>query len=211
MDRIQKQASALWELLFDEETAETYQSALNLTGKILTDLAQLIWLIVCSVFVFAAWFSDAAVKAGNRIRAWVDQQTGETPTAAETKSLSEKGEELLGNSRVAIVQLLNKARGELGLEAEPLPTPASEKAAISSASESSAPKASPAVTSPTVPQTTASVEVAAPKTTALETTTPKTTMVSAGSTEDVANDRVEDTGLDEDTQDESWPPQTDDD
>lgn len=204
MDRIQKQASELWELLFTEETAETYQSALNLTGKILTDLAQLIWLTICSVFVFAAWFSDAAIKAGSGIRAWVDQQTGDTATATKSKSLSEKGKDLLDNSRVATVKLLNQARGELGLEAEPLPTPTTQATTAPETAKLSAPAASPAAIAPSAPKPTTPAETPTLKTT----TTPKTTMISATSTEDIADDTVEDTDLDEENEDESWPPQT---
>ncbi len=207
MDRIQKQASDLWELLFDEETAQIYQSALNLTGKILLDIAQLIWLSICSVFVFAAWFSDASVKAGNSIRAWVDQQTGDTAPAGESKPLSEKGKDLLDASRVTTVKLLNKAREELGLEAEPLPKPTAEKTAKPLPAPSSAPTASPATLSPETSKTTVTKTTAPPTAPKPKTSAPQPTEASASSTKEVTGDMDEDTDFDEETEDESWPPQ----
>lgn len=215
MDRIQEQASELWELIFNEETAETYQAALNLTGKILSDTARLLWLIICSVFVFGAWFSDASVKAGNNIRLWLDRQTSSDTTTQASKPLSETSKDVLDNSRTAIVKLVNKAREELGLEAEPLPAPNKEAvapAAMTSPEEktptlpSPVPKASPETISPTVseakPQTTS--QAAAP-----QMTTPQTTKVSDSSSEDLTDDMVEEAT--EDDTSESWPPQTTDD
>ena len=64
MDRIQTQASELWDLLFAKETANTYQSALSLTGDILKESAQLVWLVICSFFVFGAWFRSEERRVG---------------------------------------------------------------------------------------------------------------------------------------------------
>jgi len=218
MDRIQKQSSELWELLFDEETAKIYQAALNLTGKILTDTAQLLWLIICSVFVFGAWFSDASVKAGNNIRTWVDQQASSSgpAIAGESKPLSESGKDLLDNSRTAIVKLLNKAREELGLEAEPLPT--TEKKAIPAAAP--APEAKPTASdASSAPASSAPAPTASPATlsstpaaaTPPKAAAPQSTAVSASSTGDFSDDTDDEDDLDEQTEDEAWPPQTADD
>jgi hypothetical protein len=221
MDRIQEQASDLWELLFDEETAKTYQSALNLTGKILTDTARLLWLVICSVFVFGAWLSDASVKTGNRIRTWVDQQASGSAPAGESKPLSETGKDMLDTSRTAIVKLLNRAREELGLEAEPIsesptkkaimPTPSADATAKVAASEpassASAPSASASksVAPSSSPSSSATASSTAPM------TTPKSTMVSASSTEDLSDDVDDEDDMDDDTEVEAWPPQTADD
>ncbi|MBE9063325.1 hypothetical protein [cf. Phormidesmis sp. LEGE 11477] len=226
MDRIQEQASDLWALLFEEETAETYQAALNLTGKILTNTAQLLWLIICSVFVFGAWFSDASVKAGNNIRLWLDRQTSDDTTTQASKPVSETGKDMLDTSRTAIIKLLNRAREELGLEAEPLPIPTQKSvapAATSSpaeetaASHSSAPSSSPATISPATsedrsqaaPQT-STTQTSTTQTSAPQTSTPQTMKVSDSSSEDLTDDMTDDEVEDE-TADESWPPQTTDD
>ena len=209
MDRIQEQASDLWELIFDEETAKTYQVALNLTGKILTDTARLLWLIICSVFVFGAWFSDASVKAGNNIRLWLDRQTNSDVTTQASKPLSETGKDVLDSSRTAIVKLVNKAREELGLEAEPLPTPTKKAVApaATTAEESIAvPSAAPASSETISPVPSQSH----PQTAAPQMTTPPTTKVSDTAAEDLTDDMVEEV-LEEDTPEESWPPQTTDD
>ncbi len=119
MDRIQTQASKIWDLLFANETAATYQKALNLTGTFLTELAQLVWLIVCSVFVFGAWVGDASMKAGQSIREWVDRQSSGAVKPASQKSVTAAGKSLLDTGRDGAAYLLAQAREQLGLESAP--------------------------------------------------------------------------------------------
>lgn len=121
MDRIQVQASELWDLLFADETAETYQKALNLTGTILKEFAQLIWLVICSVFVFGAWFSDTSVRAGKSIREWIEQSSDEISVPTDSKSVAEKGKSLLDTGRTGIAYLLNQAREQLGIDPQEMP------------------------------------------------------------------------------------------
>ncbi|MEL7227923.1 MAG: hypothetical protein AAGL17_24605, partial [Cyanobacteria bacterium J06576_12] len=122
MDQIQLQASKLWDLLFSEDTAETYQNTLNLTGKIIKEAAQLIWLIICSVFVFGAWVGDTSMKTGNDVRTWLDQQNNPESSAVEKKPIAETGKELIATGRSGVDYLLNQAREQLGLEpVEPAP------------------------------------------------------------------------------------------
>ena len=121
MDRIQIQASKLWETLFSDETAQTYQAALNLTGNILKESAQLIWLVLCSFFVFGAWFGDASVKTGKGVRDWVDNTDKAIAPSLDASNLStatvaKKGKSLLETSRESAANLLAKAREELGLD-----------------------------------------------------------------------------------------------
>ncbi len=121
MDRIQVQASELWDLLFADETAETYQKALNLTGTILKEFAQLIWLVICSVFVFGAWFSDTSVRAGKSIREWIEQSSDEISVPTDSKSVAEKGKSLLDTGRTGIAYLLDQAREQLGIDPQEMP------------------------------------------------------------------------------------------
>ena len=217
MDRIQKQASNLWELIFSDETAETYQAALNLTGNILTDTARLIWLVICSVFVFGAWLSDASVKAGNNIRTWLDQQTSGNAASGESKPIAEKGKDVLESSRTSISKLLNKAREELGLEAEPLPTTEtalakttpSEIAPAKMTETLPVPSAAPAAPSAASTDPSAAPTASSATSAPMETSTPKTTMVTDTSTEDVTEATAEDAHSE--TEDQSWPPHADDD
>lgn len=123
MDRIQIQASKIWDLLFADETGATYQRALNLTGTLLTELAQLVWLIVCSVFVFGAWVGDASMKAGQSIREWVDRQSSGAVKPASGKSAAAAGKSLLDTGRDGAAYLLAQAREQLGLESAPLASP----------------------------------------------------------------------------------------
>lgn len=117
MDRIQIQASKLQELIFSKDTVDTYQNTLTLTGNILKETAQLIWLIICSVFVFGAWVSNVSVKTGRSIRDWVDNK-GSGGDAVDSKPLAETGKDLLDTAGTGITYILNQAREQLGLEAE---------------------------------------------------------------------------------------------
>ncbi len=182
MDRIQLQASKLWDLLFAEDTAATYQTTLNLTGTILKETAQLIWLIICSFFVFGAWFSDTTVKAGKSIRDWVDTQTSGTASAVEKKPLADTGKSLLETTRTGIIYLLDQAREQLGIEPSEVPVslgskpvsqtavqnasqPVSEPVAKAVVTPSAAPIASAetsAETSPETPRPAAPVRVNQP-------------------------------------------------
>lgn len=163
MDRIQAQASKLWDLLFDEDTGTTYQAALNLTGTILKEFAQLIWLTLISVFVFGAWFSDVTVKTGKGIRDWVDNRDTDVPAVTDGKSAGEASKDLLEKGRVTVSQLLNQAREQLGLEAQEItaepsvtkPSITGSSATESSTTNSSVSATTPATTSNQAPSSTA--------------------------------------------------------
>lgn len=161
MDRIQTQASKLWDILFDEETADTYQNALNLTGNILKESAQLVWLVLCSFFVFGAWFADASTKTGKGVRDWIDNKDAiaPSPDAIAKKISAPKGKSLLDTGRESVAAALNKAREELGLDpnaplAAPrkdspvakLVTPAETKTASSPSASTSTTSSSPSST-----------------------------------------------------------------
>jgi hypothetical protein len=151
MDRIQIEASELWDLLFADSTAKTYQDTLNLTGTILKKTAQLIWLIICSVFVFGAWFSDTSVKTGQGIRTWVSQQGTET-ASVDPQSVADQGKSLLETGRNGISYLLNQAREQLGIEPQAAPTikASTPKPVASAPAPTPAPAAStPAPAAPT--------------------------------------------------------------
>ncbi|MGD1897336.1 MAG: hypothetical protein ACFB16_10355 [Phormidesmis sp.] len=169
MDQIQLQASKLWELIFSEETGETYQKTLNLTGTILKESAQLIWLVICSVFVFGAWFGDASMKAGNGLRGWIDAQSNPSAAAADKKPLAETGKSLLETGRTGAAYLLEQAREQLGLEPAPpapvkkpsmpkltkapepaTPTQPAETSRATSANDSPKPSPTPSASGPSV-------------------------------------------------------------
>ncbi|NEP19506.1 MAG: hypothetical protein F6J97_21875 [Leptolyngbya sp. SIO4C1] len=79
MERIQAQAAKLGELLFDPQTAKVYQTFLALTWQILKELALLLWLVICSVFVFGAWLGEVALTAGYKVRAWANVRATALP------------------------------------------------------------------------------------------------------------------------------------
>lgn len=121
MDSIQIQASKLWNLLFSDETAATYQKTLNLTGTILKETAQLVWLIICSAFVFGAWFADTSVQAGKGIRDWLDRKVDPDSVPTDPEAIADKGKSLLDTGRVGMANLLNQAREQLGIEPQEMP------------------------------------------------------------------------------------------
>lgn len=210
MDQIQLQASKLWELLFSEDTGETYQNALNLTGQILKETGQLLWLIICSVFVFGAWVGDASMNAGNSLRDWIEHQGDTEAPTADKKPIAEKGKELIASGRTGVDYLLNQAREQLGLEpVEPQPvrkpsvpkavskpkndqpaeTTSAPTAATATAQKETAPEAAvpPPTSSPVTPS------ASGPSSSAIKTPTPGSSEPTAEITREVAED--------------DWPPQ----
>lgn len=128
MDRIQAQSSKLWDLLFSDETAATYQKSLNLTGTILTESAQLIWLVICSVFVFGAWFGDASVRTGQGIRSWLERQSSGAGSSSTDGKPVAAGKSLLDTGRSGAAYLLAQARQQLGLAPNPMTNSATNSA-----------------------------------------------------------------------------------
>lgn len=115
MERVKSQAAVVSQLLFDPKTADAYKNVLALTGKIIKEVALLAWLLICSVFVLGAWFSDTAISTGRNAREWwQNQQTSEPKDGNQTAAAT--GKALLDVSQNGANFLLDKAREQLGLE-----------------------------------------------------------------------------------------------
>lgn len=116
MDRVKSQAAVVSQLLFDPKTADAYKNVLVLTGQIIKEVALLGWLLICSVFVFGAWFSDTAISAGRNARAWWQAQQTSEEAANGNQAAAATGKALLDVSQNGAYFLLDKARAQLGLE-----------------------------------------------------------------------------------------------
>lgn len=205
MDRIQEQASKLWDLLFDDETADTYQKALNLTGTLLKEFAQLIWLTLISVFVFGAWFSDTSVKAGKSIRDWIDNRDSDVP-GVESKPVAETSKDLLEKGRTSVNQLLNQAREQLGLEPQELAVkPAVETSASAKPAEKPAPMAAQ---KPPVSAQPAAATAQAQKPAPAPTARPAASPNKPAPAPQVDSDEIDETVAED--ADSAWPPQAED-
>jgi hypothetical protein len=141
MERIQAQAAKLSQLLFDPKTAEAYKTFLVLTWEILTETALLLWLVICSVFVIAAWLGEKAIAWGRDLRTWIQHQGASEADSSE--KMAATGKALLDISQTGANLLLDKAREQLGLEKPMAPE---APAAPSVAPPKSTPKA--AITPP---------------------------------------------------------------
>ncbi len=114
MEKLQTQASKLWQLLFDPETATTYQKMLALTGVILKETALLLWLFFCSIFVLGAWLGKTGLSWGRDTRNWLDDQTASEADSSEKAAAT--GQALLDAGQSGAYFLLDKAYEQLGLE-----------------------------------------------------------------------------------------------
>ncbi|MEA5463035.1 hypothetical protein [Leptothoe sp. PORK10 BA2] len=134
MDRVKSQAAVVSQLLFDPKTAGAYKDVLTLTGTIVKEVALLAWLLICSIFVFGAWFSDTAISSGQNARKWWQSQQLEA--ADGNQAAAATGQALLDVSKNGAYFLLNKAREQLGLDQlEPPATPDATKAVKSTATK----------------------------------------------------------------------------
>ncbi|MGC1306908.1 MAG: hypothetical protein WA885_06740 [Phormidesmis sp.] len=193
MDRIQTQASELWDLLFSKETAATYQKAFDLTGTLLKETAQLLWLIVCSFFVFGAWVADTSVKTGKSVRDWIDNKGVEPTVPGDKKAIADTGKSLLDKGRVSLANLLNQAREQLGLEtveisaltpaksapASPPAKSVSDSAPVSTSAPSAANPATEVPTATTEVPTATEVSTEIPSTSSSSTSSSSTSSSSA--------------------------------
>ncbi|MEM7066371.1 MAG: hypothetical protein AAF572_24780 [Cyanobacteria bacterium P01_B01_bin.77] len=116
MDRVKSQAAVVSQLLFDPKTADAYKNVLVLTGQIIKEVALLSWLLICSVFVFGAWFSDTAVSTGRNARVWWQAQQAGEGTTDGNQAAAATGKALLDVSQNGAYFLLDKAREQLGLD-----------------------------------------------------------------------------------------------
>lgn len=114
MDRVKSQAAVVSQLLFDPKTASAYKDVLTLTGKIIKEIALLVWLLICSVLVFGAWFSDTAISAGQNARQWWQSQ--QTESVDGNQAAAATGQAFLDVGQNGATFLLDKAREQLGLE-----------------------------------------------------------------------------------------------
>ena len=160
MDRVKSQAAVVSQLLFDPKTAGAYKDALTLTGKIIKEVALLVWLVICSVLVFGAWFSDTAIGAGRSARAWwqAQQQGGEAVDGNQAAAAT--GQALLDASQNGANFLLDKAREQLGLEKierpakkAPVASPAKVASSKAANSNTAAPKVAAATKETKTPAT----------------------------------------------------------
>ncbi len=122
MDRVKSQAAVVSQLLFDPKTAGAYKDVLTLTGTIIKEVALLAWLLICSIFVFGAWFSDTAISSGQNARNWWQSQQVEAEDGNQAAAAT--GQALLDVSKNGAYFLLDKAREQLGLDAMERPVKA---------------------------------------------------------------------------------------
>ncbi|MEM9484125.1 MAG: hypothetical protein AAGA83_10590 [Cyanobacteria bacterium P01_F01_bin.116] len=126
MDRVKSQAAVVSQLLFDAKTADAYKNVFALTGRILKEVALLVWLIICSMLVFGAWFSDFAINSGKKSREWWHAQQSDTNEVQDgNQAAAATGKALLDASQNGAYFLLDKAREQLGLEKLDRPVKAS--------------------------------------------------------------------------------------
>ncbi len=151
MDRVKSQAAVVSKLLFDPKTAGTYKDALTLTGKIIKEIALLVWLLICSVLVLGAWFSDTAVGTGQKAREWWKTQQADAVDGNQAAAAT--GQAFLDASQNGVSFLLDKAREQLGLEKVENSAEKSASEAVKSQAKTVANTVSTTVTSATADKT----------------------------------------------------------
>jgi len=113
---VQAQLAKLWKLLTDADTLGTYQRAVRLTWEILQETARLIWLGLCLLLVAGASGWMLSIWAGQQARVWWEnaQKSDQEPV------LNQMGRALVEAGRSSLMNALETARQELGVEEGPL-------------------------------------------------------------------------------------------
>lgn len=126
-NRIQAQATKLWQTIAAPETATTYRHSLDLTWTIVQEAAYLFWLVLCLGLVFVDWFWRWGYRSGSDLRNWVNNIEEPDPN----RMLSSTGESLVTVGKTGVVKALNAAKAQLGIEiTQPSPAPPSSHPAV---------------------------------------------------------------------------------
>jgi hypothetical protein len=139
MDKIQAQASHLWQRLSAPETGATYQQAALLTWDLLKETASLLWLLICLFLVAFEWFWKTSVQLGSDFRAWLSGIEQSSPD----RVVSEAGRALLSAGKNSVGFTLSQAKGQLGLPVEQTALPTTSPAKPLPVSPSPEPYRSP--------------------------------------------------------------------
>lgn len=119
-NRIQAQATKLWQTIAAPETATTYRNLVSVTWTIVQEAAYLFWLVLCLGLVFVDWFWRLGYRSGSDLRSWVNNMEEPDPN----RMLSSTGESLATVGKTGVVKALNAAKAQLGIEVtEPIPAP----------------------------------------------------------------------------------------
>jgi hypothetical protein len=161
MNKIQAQATNLWQRLSAPDTGATYQQAALLTWDILKETATLLWLVICLFLVAFEWFWKTSVQLGSDFRAWLSGIEQSSPD----RVVSEAGRALLLAGKNSVGFTLSQAKEQLGIALEP-PAPAALPAKSVPVNSSPEPYAAPvpAPSSTTPPATTLPQTPTQPKT-----------------------------------------------
>ncbi|MGI0485107.1 hypothetical protein ACN4EK_06695 [Pantanalinema rosaneae CENA516] len=119
-NRIQAQATKLWQTIAAPETATSYRNVLSVTWTIVQEAAYLFWLVLCLGLVFVDWFWRLGYRSGSDLRNWMSNLEEPDPN----RMLSTTGESLATVGKTGMIKVLNTAKAQLGMEVtEPPPAP----------------------------------------------------------------------------------------
>ncbi|HEY9617240.1 MAG TPA: hypothetical protein V6C64_10385 [Microcoleaceae cyanobacterium] len=126
-NRIQAQATKLWQTIAAPETATTYRNVVSVTWTIIQEAAFLFWLVLCLGLVFVDWFWRLGYRTGSDLRSWMTNMEEPDPN----RMLSSTGASLVTVGQAGVVKALNAAKAQLGMAVtDPTPTLAPTRPAV---------------------------------------------------------------------------------
>ncbi|MGB0560690.1 MAG: hypothetical protein ACPGVO_02665 [Spirulinaceae cyanobacterium] len=122
MSKLKQQFQTVNQLLFSPETGQTYRQALGLTGQLLREIAQLVWLVLCFMFLITFWGGRYAGQASYNLRQWygnLDAQQRQNIVGSLVGSVQAAigGEATPGESSGR--SLIELAKSQLGITQDP--------------------------------------------------------------------------------------------
>ncbi|NEO85316.1 MAG: hypothetical protein F6J87_13865 [Spirulina sp. SIO3F2] len=122
MSKLKQQFKTVNQLLFSPETGQTYRQAVQLSGKILREFAQLIWLVLCFMLLISFWGGRYAGQASYNLRQWytnLDSQERQDLLSVVWGSLQAL---VVGNpdsGETSSGSLIDLAKSQLGITQDP--------------------------------------------------------------------------------------------
>ena len=113
-NRIQQQATKVWQAASEPGVIGAYTQALTLTWNLIKEVAILVWLVLCLVLVAGDWLWINGKAAISNLQTWFSRMK-EVET---TEVASDAGKVLANVSKQGATAIVSYAKTQLGLQEE---------------------------------------------------------------------------------------------
>ncbi|MEM8639749.1 MAG: hypothetical protein AAGG51_13170 [Cyanobacteria bacterium P01_G01_bin.54] len=157
MSKLKQQFQTVNQLLFSLETGQTYLQALQLSWQIVREVAQLVWLVLCFMFLITFWGGRYVGQASYNLKDWythLDSQQRQNILGSLVDSLQTAISGKSTSGETSSRSLIELAKSQLGITQDPpalqsIPAVPTVTVAATAAEEENPAAAEPEASAPT--------------------------------------------------------------